>query len=467
MDLYNNVEEARKANHRHYFTGKPCKHGHIAKRTTRNGVCVECTAEATRKWFSRHKDKPAEYTRAYRARDPIGVYAREKAATKARKLAHPEKYYKPPRVYVGKKLPIADVVARLFEQYGDTYTYVGGYVGMEAPAMFRCNIHDRNIEALPHNTLRGAIPCPQCNHMKSAPEESIARFLAVFTPVVQRDRTVLKPRELDIYMPEKKLAVEFNGMYHHTHHTFEHEQKNKHNHFNKWKDCQAQGIRLITIYESEWLSTPTIIKRLLRNAIGKSRGRLMARKCELRKVSSKEARPFYEKYHPQGGSGSGEHYALFWKNKMVACMRFVFGANDRGSGAQNAVWTLGRYATRITVAGAASRLFNAFLEDKKPEIVKSFSDNRYFGGGMYEALGFTLEADVPPDYQVWSQKLGFLPKPHYQRRMLQKRLKEHGFNEVFDPQTDPRTEREMTYYMGAGRIFDCGKKRWIWTVENH
>jgi len=148
---------------------------------------------------------------------------------------------------------------------------------------------------------------------------------------------------------------------------------------------------------------------------------------------------------------------------MVACMRFTLGGNDRGRGAKNREWTLSRYATRLSVAGAASRLFKAFVKEERPESVKSFSDNRLFSGGMYEQLGFELVEDVGPDYQVWSPKIGLRPKPHYQRRVLPKRLEEHGVEESFDPKTDPRTEAQMTYLMGAGRIYDCGKKRWVWT----
>jgi hypothetical protein len=300
--------------------------------------------------------------------------------------------------------------------------------------------------------------------MKSSQEDAVAKFLSIFTPVVRRDRTLIGPKELDIYLPEKQLAVEYCGMYWHSHGSNEEEKAGRRKHFQKHQACADSGIRLITIYESEWQENPRAIKRLLRNAIGKSKGRLMARKCELRKVTSAEARTFYDKYHPQGGDGSGEHYGLYWRDKLVACMRFVLGANDRGAGASNRVWTLGRYATRVNVAGAASRLFKAFLAEYNPPTVKSFSDNRYFSGGMYKQLGFALEADVAPDYQVWSPKLGLRPKPHYQRRQLPKRLSDHGMDPTsFDPKTDPRTEAAMTYLMGARRLYDCGKKRWLYT----
>jgi hypothetical protein len=105
----------------------------------------------------------------------------------------------------------------------------------------------------------------------------------------------------------------------------------------------------------------------------------------------------------------------------------------------------------------------AFIREYDPPIIKSFSDNRYFDGGMYEALGFTLEEVTDPDYQVYHQKIGLLPKSAWQRKSIPKRIKEIGSSEVFDPETDPRTEREMTFLLEAQRIFDCGKKRWTLT----
>jgi G:T-mismatch repair DNA endonuclease (very short patch repair protein) len=317
----------------------------------------------------------------------------------------------------------------------------------------------------PVNHLAGKVGCPQCSNTKSAGEDQVAAFLSNMTSVERRNRRLLRPKELDIYLPEHKLAIEYCGMYWHSHGSREEEARDKLKHVHKHEACAALGIRLITLWETDWNDRQFAIKRMLRNAIGKTKGKLMARKCELRKVSNAEARGFYDKYHPQGGAGHGEHYALFWRGKMVACMRFVHGANDRGAGAANRVWTLGRYATRINVAGAASRLFKAFVREHNPDMVKSFSDNRLFTGAMYPQLGFTLEADVVPDYQVWSTSLGLRPKSHYQRRLLQQRLRDHGLDEVFDADTDPRTEADMTYLMGARRLYDCGKKRWVWTPQ--
>jgi hypothetical protein len=366
---------------------------------------------------------------------------------------------------LARRLTTEDWVARAREKHGDRYCYEETvYVSESEKVSVRCKVH--GIFKTGNDHIYQATNCPACSVHESKGERAVASFISIFTPVITRDRTILKPKELDIYLPEHNLAIEYCGEYWHSLKNEEQVREGRLKHYQKYMDCKAKGIRLITIYESEWLDRGHQIRRLLRNAIGKSRGKLMARKCELRNVDSREAKDFYDRYHPQGGSGQGQHYGLYWKGKLVACMRFALGTNDRGN-TKERVWTLARYATRITVSGAASRLFKAFLKDVQPPLVKSFSDNRYFDGAMYEALGFSLEAHVNADYVVWSPKLGLRPKSHYQRRELQKRLTDHGLSEVYDHETDPRTETEMTFLMGAGRLYDCGKKRWVYTDPNN
>jgi len=332
------------------------------------------------------------------------------------------------------------------------------YLGAQAKVAIICKKHGRFMQT-PERHIKRLQGCPQCAHLLSKQEDRIGQFLSTFTEVVTRDRQLLKGKELDIYLPQHRIAVEYCGMYWHSHESAEDEAKNKRRHVEKHLACQQLGIRLITIYETEWVEHEYALRRLLRNALGKSKGRLMARKCDLRQVEPLEARKFYDRYHPQGGNGSGVHYGLYHNDRLVACMRFSFGVNDRGL--THRTWTLSRFATRITVVGAASRLFQAFLRDNGNVEVKSFSDNRYFDGNMYKKLGFTLEEEIPADYQVWSPRMGLWPKSHYQRRNIPKRLLEHNVDDVFNPDTDPRSETEMTYLMGARRIFDCGKKRWV------
>ena len=69
MQIPSTRAEARRLGARHYFTGKPCLNGHIARRFTSQGSCETCEAERTRQW----RETPAnrEKVRANnRRRDP-------------------------------------------------------------------------------------------------------------------------------------------------------------------------------------------------------------------------------------------------------------------------------------------------------------------------------------------------------------------------------------------------------------
>ena len=44
-----------------YFTGKPCKSGHLSERRTASRHCIECANAAVKKWADDHKEYKAKY----------------------------------------------------------------------------------------------------------------------------------------------------------------------------------------------------------------------------------------------------------------------------------------------------------------------------------------------------------------------------------------------------------------------
>ena len=348
--------------------------------------------------------------------------------------------------------------------HGDRYDYSRvDYVGRRSQIEIVCPDHGPFLQVAEKHLSRSH-GCPECAHLRSKGEAEILAFLRIFTKPQSRVRDVIPPKEIDIWLPEHNLAVEYCGEYWHAARSPEDEKQARARHLEKHNACTLAGARLLTIYESEWHNRAPAIKRMLRNAVGKTHGALMARKCEVGPVAQQDAGVFFDRYHVQGGGGWGIHYGLFYSGKLVACMRFVLGANDRGVGAER-VWTLTRYATRLPVRGGASRLFSAFVAEHRPETMKSFSDTRYFSGGMYRQLGFEMEHESEPDYQVWHQRLGLLPKTAWQRKNIPARIRELRSPEQFNPNTDHRSERDMVYLLGARRLFDCGKRRWVWRSQ--
>lgn len=50
----------------HYYTGKPCKHGHLSKRRTNDRMCLECCSIRRREYYKENRDTVLENIRIQR-----------------------------------------------------------------------------------------------------------------------------------------------------------------------------------------------------------------------------------------------------------------------------------------------------------------------------------------------------------------------------------------------------------------
>jgi 5-methylcytosine-specific restriction endonuclease McrA len=79
------------AGERHYFTGNPCKRGHVAKRFVSDGKCMECGAERVRQHRAENPEWWAEKDRAYREINPEARKLVERRSYEKHKAGHVEK----------------------------------------------------------------------------------------------------------------------------------------------------------------------------------------------------------------------------------------------------------------------------------------------------------------------------------------------------------------------------------------
>lgn len=82
--------------------------------------------------------------------------------------------------------------------------------------------------------------------------------------VIPNDRSLIAPQELDVFIPEKYVAIEFNGVYWHS----EECGKDKHYHYNKGLACKEKGVQLLQVWEDDWARNPELIKRMLAHKLG-------------------------------------------------------------------------------------------------------------------------------------------------------------------------------------------------------
>lgn len=297
-------------------------------------------------------------------------------------------------------------------------------------------------------TSQSGIICTLCNPVgnhSSTGEIEVKLFLTQQgIEYTSNNRTVLSGTELDIWIPQYKLAIEFNGLYWHS----ELFKSDKY-HINKTLRCRELDIDLIHIWEDDWKTKSQIIKSIILNRLGRVGNKIGARKCQIGLVDSKTAREFLDSNHIQGYSSSTDKIGLYYGGELVSLMTFGWRRTNN-----KREYELIRFCnkTGMSVVGSASKLFKYFIKNCTSEIV-SYSDISLFSGSIYSLLGF---------------KMVGLSKPNYY--WVVEGVKRHRYNfskgklvaAGFDSKS---TEVEIMHSRGYWRIFSTGQERWVYIIK--
>lgn len=265
--------------------------------------------------------------------------------------------------------------------------------------------------------------------------------------VTTNNRSLIKPYEIDIFLPDYNIGIEYNGIYWHS----ELAGRDKDYHLNKLQLCNVEGIRLIQIWENEWLQQPHIVKSRIKSMLGINK-RVFARKCVVVKLTAKQSREFLTSAHIQGHVNGSHYLGLQYDGEIVALMSFGQSRFEK-----NTIELL-RYANMLNtnVIGGASKLFKYFIRNYNPTQVVSYSDKRWNTGKLYKQLGFNYVSDSKPNYFYFKGGLQLLSRIQFQKHKLKDKL------DFFDPKL---TEWENMVSNGYNRIWDCGNSKWVFISE--
>lgn len=322
------------------------------------------------------------------------------------------------------------------------------YVGAKKVYKWKCMKCGNEFEQEIYVTGLGEdrlIPrCLECYPLSttSIAEKEVLDFVrSIYSgDIIQNAKTFLDgKRELDIYIPDKRISIEFDGLYWHS----EKYGKGEYYHLQKTEECEKKGIHLIHIFEDEWVEKQEIVKDRIRSILGISQERLFARKCLLKEVCPKECNKFLEENHLQGRDNSKHRYGLYFENELVAVMTFGKPRFNK-----NYDYELMRYCSKngCNVVGGAGKLLSYFRKNHKGSIV-SYADRRYSIGNLYEKLGFVKKHVSKPNY-FWVYGMKKYSRYQCQKHKLVELLGE-GFNPI-------SSECENMMDNGYSRIFDCG-----------
>lgn len=318
----------------------------------------------------------------------------------------------------------------------------------------------------------GNIPlCPDCDKLDvgvSETEKEVCEYvnsiLSDDVEAVDNDKSVLDQKELDIYIPEKQIAVEFNGLYWHSEASG---GKDKFYHQEKTEECEDKGIHLIHIFEHEWRDKREIVKNRLKHILGCSDERtIYARKCSVSEISRERKTKFLEKYHIQGAGRSsvklGLFYGDFFNSDLKAVMTFGTPSVAQGhKGDKNNFWEMKRFALSQRVVGGAGKLFKHFVRNYDVDKVITYADRRWSTklSNVYEKIGFEYVGYSDPNYFYFHTDDETPQLQHrfaFRKNVLNEKL------EDFDPEL---TEWENMQRHGYDRIWDSGNLKYVWERE--
>ena len=266
--------------------------------------------------------------------------------------------------------------------------------------------------------------------------------------VICDTRGVISPLELDIYIPEKKIAIEFDGLMYHSASCKEEDTiELKKYHLNKTLRCRELGIKLFHIFENEWCDPikRNVWKSVVANSLGVYDKVIYARQCTIVDVDSLDKSNFLTDNHLQGDCVSSINIGLLYEGELVSLMTF---GNPRFS--KSFDYELIRFCSKCnySVRYAASKLLHYFREIHKGSII-SYANQRWSDGSLYEKIGFEkLLNKVEPSYFYFNMR----DKVLYSRTSCQKHLLKKCFSN-FD---DSLTESEIMFNNGFYKIYDCG-----------
>lgn len=275
----------------------------------------------------------------------------------------------------------------------------------------------------------------------SIPHKNILDFLDSLGVEYQvNSRSIIPPKEIDIWLPEYNLGIEVNGIYWHCE---ESGGKGPTYHVSKLNECEQRGYSLLGFTDGEILNKPDIVQNIIRMRLNKISSSIGARSCEVVLVEQQQAKEFLTKYHIQGVI-SGEQlktHGLMYSGELVAVMSI--GA-PRFSRTHD--WEILRFCVKgdLSVPGGFNKLFKSF--DLKGKII-SYVSRSYFSGKSYKKTGWQFKHYSSPAYFYTNNYLDLHSRFKFQKHKLKSKL-EH-FNPVL-------TEWENMKENGWDRIWDYG-----------
>ena len=279
----------------------------------------------------------------------------------------------------------------------------------------------------------------------SSQHEALVQWLQKHNVILSiNDRSIIPPKELDIFIPSCNVAIEINGLFWH-----DEQRLGRSYHCEKHNLCKDVSIDLLQFYDVEVDNKIDIVKSIVANRLGIGERRTIGgRQTMIKQVQFRDIGQFLDDNHIQGKRTSGINLTLVDHDQQIVAVA-TFNHHSKYQ------FELIRLCTKLgtNVVGGATKLLNHFEQHYKPTSLVSYCDKRLFTGNVYKQLGFSYVGDSAPNYHYFSSTLGGQYK-------LQSRIKfqKHKLRRLLSTFDDSLSEVDNMKKAGYSRIFDAGNK---------
>ena len=294
----------------------------------------------------------------------------------------------------------------------------------------KCNTEFRKIIHTGHDPNRW---CPVCNKsLRSAPENEIAKWIGSYFNIERNKRNIISPQELDIFIPEKNIALEFNGLYYHS-------KKESTYHLKKTENCAKLGIKLIHIFEDEWYYKEKQTKSIIKDIINFGKRIIDINDCYIKEIDSKEAKRFIDKYSLFSYQHSNVNLGIFYKNRLIYVSTF-----RRSKYIKSHEWELVNYANTFNffVKNALTTVVNYFKKKFSNSLIH-YEDKRY-----QQIINFNNILKVTKPIYYYTKNYDRFSRLEFTKEKQQK---------LFENYDDNLSEIQNMANNKFNIIYDCGK----------
>lgn len=328
------------------------------------------------------------------------------------------------------KCKLDGVVTPLFD--------LNDFSGTHAEYKWQCNTCDSIFE---DHLQDGRVPrCFKCHPLKFGALENDLRESIEAQFGIKTERTVKicgdSKYEIDIFVPDKMIGIEFNGAYWHSD-----KFKSPTYHQDKTLLAKDNEIQLIHVFEDQWISNREKVLSLLAAKLGVNQT-IGARKCTVNYITPKQSREFLESNHLDGSArGAAVHVGLFQKDELVMVASFGKSRFDRKYD-----WELYRLASLAsrTITGGVSKIVK-FFREKHPGTLMTYVDLSHSTGNGYLRAGFEFVGTTGPGYFYLDKNLQRISRYAAQKKHL---------NNILG--TTDLSESEAALSLGLTKIWNCG-----------